>query len=53
MPPWPMPGWGRPAKAEEKLNEALKIAPDSAAVLYNLGLIKGEKQEICRQRRRT
>jgi tetratricopeptide (TPR) repeat protein len=37
---------GETAKAEDKLHEALKIAPDSGAVLYNLGLIKGEKQEL-------
>jgi tetratricopeptide (TPR) repeat protein len=37
---------GETGKAEEKLLEALKIAPDSGAVLYNLGLIKGEKQEL-------
>ena len=37
---------GETGKAEEKLNEALKIAPDSGAVLYNLGLIKGEKQDL-------
>ncbi len=37
---------GETGKAEDKLQEALKIAPDSGAVLYNLGLIKGEKQEL-------
>ena len=37
---------GETGRAEERLNDALKIAPKSSAVLYNLGLIKGEKQEL-------
>ncbi|HEY5974446.1 MAG TPA: tetratricopeptide repeat protein [Geobacteraceae bacterium] len=37
---------GETGRAEERLNEALRIAPDSGVVLYNLGLIKGEKQEL-------
>jgi len=37
---------GETGKAEERLQEALKIAPGSGVVLYNLGLIKGEKQEL-------
>ena len=37
---------GEPAKAEAKLNEALKIAPNSTAALYNLGLVKAELGDL-------
>jgi tetratricopeptide (TPR) repeat protein len=37
---------GETAKAEEKLNEALKIAPDSAVARYNLGLVKAEQGDM-------
>ena len=37
---------GETAKAEERLNEALKITPDSAAARYNLGLIKAEQGDL-------
>jgi len=37
---------GETAKAEEKLNEALKITPNSAAALYNLGLLKAEQGDL-------
>jgi len=37
---------GETAKAEEKLNEALKIAPGSAAARYNLGLLKAEQGDL-------
>ena len=33
-------------KAEEKLNEALKIAPTSGAALFNLGLLKAEQGDM-------
>jgi tetratricopeptide (TPR) repeat protein len=37
---------GEPAKAEEKLNQALEIAPGSSAALYNLGLVKAELGDL-------
>ena len=37
---------GETPRAEERLNEALKITPDSAAARYNLGLIKGEQGDL-------
>ena len=37
---------GETAKAEEKLNEALKIGPSSSAAHYNLGLIKAEQNDL-------
>ena len=43
---------GETAKAEERLNEALKIAPDSAAARYNL-LLSRRNRETCRRRNRT
>ncbi len=37
---------GETARAEEKLNAALKIAPDSGAARFNLGLIKAELGDL-------
>jgi tetratricopeptide (TPR) repeat protein len=37
---------GDTAKAEAKLNEALKINPGSSAALYNLGLVKAELGDL-------
>ena len=39
-------GLGESGKAEQRLNEALRIAPDSAAARFNLGLLKAEQGEL-------
>jgi tetratricopeptide (TPR) repeat protein len=37
---------GETAKAEERLNEAIRIAPNSSAARYNLGLVKAEQGDL-------
>ena len=37
---------GESAKAEESLRKALKIAPDNAAANFNMGLLKGEQNDM-------
>jgi Tfp pilus assembly protein PilF len=39
-------GLGEIGKAEERLNGALRIAPDSAPALFNLGLLKAEQGDL-------